>query len=153
MAISLGILALAFMGFAGYTLALQRLFHLLLEQARPADDSTVHRTEAVVLLRLYINKLNLAFALGLLVYMIVSRNADWHYGVLLVSLCILGGNLLSITYLQPRTPRMLAALSAELETRRKYYQVRGKADQIQAVDTLLARLRSLNTGLGQSKVS
>jgi len=115
------------MGFAGYTLGLQRLFHLVLAQPRPVVDPAVHRSEALVVFRIYVAKLNLAFALGILLYMIVSRATSWHHGVLLISLCVFGGNLLALTYLQPRTLRMAAALTAELGYRQKLYRVHDRA--------------------------
>jgi len=143
MALALVLLALTFMGFTGYTMALQRLFHVLLEHAPPAASD---RTEAVVLLRVYINKLNLAFALGMVVYAVARQHADWPSGVLLLLLCTLGGRLLSSAWLQPRTPRMLAALAAELERQRTRYQKRGKTAKLQAVEALLTRIHTLQRG-------
>lgn len=144
MALALGILALMFMGFAGYTIALQRLFPLLLEPSHPPDGSPAHDRQAVVLLKLYIGKLNPAFALGMVVYMVASRAADWQDGVLMMLLGTLGGLLVSSTWLHPRSRSLLALMAAELAHQRDRYGKRGKADQVQAVEGLLARLTAIH---------
>ena len=150
MAIALGILALTCTGFAGYTMALQRVFHVLMEHG-PAQDAVTARREAAVLLRIYIGKLNLAFALGMAVYFIASRHANSQLGVLLVVLCTVGGRLVAGTWLQPHTPQMIAALKAELERQRVFYRWLGKATQEQTVRGLLVRLGALGLELERQR--
>ena len=145
MALALTLSALTFMGFAGYTLALQRLFHILLEHLPPQDAKTTQR-QASILPRVYIGKLNIAFALAMLVYFIASRNADWHVAVLLLLLCVLAGRLLCGIWLQPRTARMLAAVTMELTQQRAYYVWRGQTAQVQAVEGLLATIHLMQRG-------
>ena len=67
-------------------------------------------------------------------------------GVLLLVLCTLGGRLLASVWLQPSTPRMFAALAAELEQQRTRYQKRGKTAKLQAVEALLTRIHTLQRG-------
>jgi hypothetical protein len=150
MAIALGILALTFMGFAGYTMALQWVFHVLMEHG-PARDAVTARREAAVMLRIYIGKLNLAFALGMVAYFIASRHADSQLGVLLVVLCTVGGRLFAGTWLQPDTPHMMAGLAAALERQRRFYHWLGKATQEQTVRGLLVRLDMLRRDLERQR--
>ena len=75
MASALGILAFTFMCFAGYTLALERLFHRLIKDLDSQDalaPQQRHR-QAAFLLRMVIGKLNLTFLLGMIVYMVARR--------------------------------------------------------------------------------
>jgi hypothetical protein len=138
---ALGILAFTFMCFAGYTLALERLFHRLLKDSSSKDDLATqqrHR-QAAVLLRVYIGKLNLAFLLGMTVYVVARRATDWRYGLLLILLCGVGGILLATTWLPPN--RMVEVLITELERRRDPYRNGDDPLQLQAVESLLTRLR------------
>ncbi len=146
MAIALAILALTFMGFAGYTVALQRLFRTLMERGG-AEDVATFRREAVVLLRVYLAKLNVAFLGGLIVYAVARDNADWQSGALLVLLCILGGRLIASSWFQPRTAWLLTTVAAELARWGGYYHRRGKTVQEQAVEALLARISALKRDL------
>ncbi len=141
MASALGILAFTFMCFAGYTLALERLFHRLMKD-RDSQDALAtqqrHR-QAAILLRVYIGKLNLAFLLGMTVYAVARHAADWRYGLLLILLCGAGGILLATTWLPPN--RLVEVLITELERRRESYRIGDDPLQLQAVESLLVRLR------------
>ena len=142
MASALGILAFTFMCFAGYTLALERLFHRLLKDSSSKDDLATqqHHRQAAILLRMVIGKLNLAFFLGMIVYMVARRAADWRYGLLLILLCGVGGILLATTWLPPN--RLIAVLITELE-RRESSRNGDDPAQLQAVESLLVRLRRM----------
>jgi hypothetical protein len=138
---ALGILAFTFMCFAGYTLALERLFHRLMKD-RDSQDALApqqHHRQAAILLRMVIGKLNLAFLLGMAVYAVARRAADWRYGLLLILLCGVGGILLATTWLPPN--RLVAVLITELERRRESYRIGDDPLQLQAVESLLVRLR------------
>ena len=142
MASALGILAFTFMCFAGYTLALERLFHRLMKDLDSQDalaPQQRHR-QAAILLRMVIGKLNLAFFLGMIVYMVARRAADWRYGLLLILLCGGGGILLATTWLPPN--RLIAVLITELE-RRESSRNGDDPAQLQAVESLLVRLRRM----------
>jgi hypothetical protein len=142
MASALGILAFTFMCFAGYTLALERLFHRLMKDLDSQDalaPQQRHR-QAAILLRMVIGKLNLAFFLGMIVYMVARRAADWRYGLLLILLCGVGGILLATTWLPPN--RLIAVLITELE-RRESSRNGDDPAQLQAVESLLVRLRRM----------
>ncbi len=147
MAMVLSLLALTFLGVAAYAMALERLFHLVLEQRESEDTKLSRHRQHLVVLRVCIGKLNLAFALGLAVYSIAERHAGWQVAALLVLLCLLGGRLLSSVWLQPHTLYMLAALGMELERQRTGYHRRGKTVQEQAVEGLLARVAGLTHDL------
>jgi hypothetical protein len=130
------------MCFAGYTLALERLFHRLLKDSSSKDDLATqqHHRQAAILLRMVIGKLNLAFFLGMIVYMVARRAADWRYGLLLILLCGVGGILLATTWLPPN--RLIAVLITELE-RRESSRNGDDPAQLQAVESLLVRLRRM----------
>ena len=142
MASALGILAFTFMCFAGYTLALERLFHRLMKDLDSQDALAPQQRhhQAAILLRMVIGKLNLAFFLGMIVYMVARRAADWRYGLLLILLCGVGGILLATTWLPPN--RLIAVLITELE-RRESSRNGDDPAQLQAVESLLVRLRRM----------
>ena len=84
------------------------------------------------------------FLLGLAIYLIIARASAWYFGVLIVILCQVGSLLIrSILNLQPGSPKMLAAIASDLERRRELYKNAGDSLRLQAVEGLLARLRSL----------
>ena len=142
MALVLGVLSLTFVGFFGYTWALQRMFHILMEEAAREPNQTTQRPgEAAVLLRIYIGKLNLAFVLGIIVYEIAKQAADWHSGLVLLLLCGVGGLIVATTWLQPRSQRMVVLMTAELERLQRSYRVVGNASRVRAVESLLVRVR------------
>ena len=87
-----------------------------------------------------IGKLNLAFLLGMIVYMVARRAADWRYGLLLILLCGVGGILLATTWLPPN--RLIAVLITELE-RRESSRNGDDPAQLQAVESLIVRLRRM----------
>jgi hypothetical protein len=90
-----------------------------------------------------LTRINVRFLLGMGVYLTIARASTWYYGVLIVILCEAGSLLIrSILNLQPGSPKMLAAIASELERRRELYKNAGDSLRLQAVEELLARLRS-----------
>jgi hypothetical protein len=141
-AVVLGALSLTFMGFFGYTWALQRMVHLLMDTSGREPSQTAPRPdEAAVRLKIYIRRLNLAFLFGTIVYVVARDATGWQTGLGLMCLCGVGGILVAATWLQPRSQSMVSVMTAELEHQRSLYRNAGEASQVHAVEIMLARLR------------
>jgi hypothetical protein len=125
-----------------YNGALQPTLRLL--RAGEAEEGDQGRAQARIILSMQLKWINAMFLLGVAVYLIISRASTWYYGVLVVALCEAGGLLIrSILNLQPGSPKMLAAIATDLERRRRFYKAAGDSLRLQAVEDILARLRSL----------
>jgi len=120
---------------------MQQTLRLLLARESGREDRT--RTQVAIIFGMQLKGINILFLFGVALYLIVARASTWQYGVLIVILCEVGSLLIrSVLNLQPGSPRMLAAIASDLELRRKFYKIAGDSLRLQAVEELLARLRS-----------
>ena len=125
------------------TLAVQRTIHALELCPREGGDPARRRAQAVILLGIYLTRLNSAFLVGILVYLLTSRASAWYYGTGVVVLCWIGSLLMgSADVLRPGSTEMFNLLVAELERRRVWYARLHDAARLHAVDELLLRIRS-----------
>jgi hypothetical protein len=126
---------------SAYNGAVQRTMGLLLTGKTGQEDQS--RAQVSIIFGMQLRRINVTFLLGLVVYLIIARASVWYYGVLIVILCEVGSLLIrSVLNLQPGSPRMLAAISSDLERRHEFYKNSGDSLRLQAVEKLLARLRS-----------
>ena len=101
------------------------------------------RMQVAFILRIQLTGINVVFLLGMALYLVIARASAWYYGVLIVVLSAVGASLIrSILNLQPGAPKVLTAIASELERRREAYRNAGDSLRLQAVEDLLARLRS-----------
>jgi hypothetical protein len=99
--------------------------------------------QAMILLGIYVTRLNSAFLVGILVYLLTARASAWYYGTAIVVLCWIGSFLVgSADFLRPGSPEMIRLLVAELERRRVWYARWPDATRLHAVDELLLCIRS-----------
>jgi hypothetical protein len=99
--------------------------------------------QAMILLGIYVTRLNSAFLVGILVYLVTARASAWYYGTAIVVLCWIGSFLVgSADFLRLGSPEMIRLLIAELERRRVRYARGLDATRLHAVDELLLRIRS-----------
>lgn len=145
MAVAVILLSVLLMFFMALTSAVQRTIHALgLFHLRECEVPTGHPAQTVILLGIYLRRLNAAFLLAIAVYLIVSRASAWYYGVAIVVLCWIGSLLVGATpSLRPCSAQMVAVLVADLERRREWYRNAGNPARLHAVEDLLVRLRSL----------
>jgi hypothetical protein len=126
---------------SAYYLAMQQTLRLLLTRESGREDRT--RVQVAIIFGMQLRGINILFLFGVALYLIIARASTWQYGILIVILCEVGSLLIrSILNLQPGSPRMLAAIASDLELRRKFYKIAGDSLRLQAVEELLAHLRS-----------
>jgi hypothetical protein len=144
MAVVVMLLAVLLMYCMARTAALQRTIRTLdLFRRETSGDPTETRTQAVILLGIYVTRLNGAFLVGILVYLCTSRVSTWYYGAGIVALCWIGSLLVgSADFLRLGRTEMMSLLLAELQRRRDWYARLHDPARLQAVDELLLRLRS-----------
>lgn len=145
MTVAVILLCVLLMYFSAYTVAVQRTIRTLgLFDRGESDRSNSTHSQCVILLGMCLTKLNAAFLLGLAVYLITSRASTWYYGVAIVALCWVGSLFIgSVPHLRPGSAQIIAILVAELERRREWYRSARDAARLQAVEELLARIRSI----------
>ncbi|MFI5342370.1 MAG: hypothetical protein ACHQ7N_21370 [Candidatus Methylomirabilales bacterium] len=94
MAVMVMLLAMLLIYCMARTAALQRAIHTLDSFRRETGgDRAETRTQAVILLGIYVTRLNGAFLVGILVYLCTSRVSTWYYGAGIVALCWIGSLL------------------------------------------------------------
>ena len=141
MAVAVAFMSIGFMYLSAYYLAMQQTLRLLLARETEREDRT--RAQVAIIFGMQLRRINIIFLYGVALYLIVARASTWQYGVLMMILCEVGSLLIrSVLNLQPGSPRMLAAIASDLEWRRKFYKIAGDSLRLQAVEDLLARLRS-----------
>lgn len=146
MAVAVMILSVILMYFMAYTAAVQRTIRALgllhpgeSEGAKGADFQRV-----IIVLGIYLRRLNVAFLLGIGVYVIASRTSAWYYGAALIVLCWIGSLLIGSTaWLRPASAQMIAVLVADLERRREWYRSARDTVRLQVVEELLLRIRAM----------
>jgi hypothetical protein len=144
MAVAVILLTVVLMYFTAYIVAIERTLRALgLPPAEESDTRTRSRAQSLIILGIELTRLNAAFLLGVVVYLITARASAWYYGVLIVVLCVIGSTLIgSTSSLRPGSPEMVAAIMIDLERRREWYKKAGDVVRLQAVEDLLARIRS-----------
>jgi hypothetical protein len=141
MAVAIILLSVALMYRSAYTWVMQRALSLLLAREKGREDRT--HAQVAIILGMQLTRINIVFLLGMADYLIVARASAWYYGLFIVVLCVVGGSLIrSILNLQPASPRIVTAVASDLERRRELYRSAGDSLRLQAVEELLARLRS-----------
>ena len=142
MAIAVALLSMGFMYLSAHYLAMQQTLRLLLTRDSTQKDRT--RVQVGIILGMQLKGVNIVFLFGVALYLVIARASTWQYGVLIVILCEVGSLLIrSVLNLKPGSPRMLAAITSDLELRRRLYKFAGDTLRLQAVEELLARLQSL----------
>lgn len=142
MAVAVILLSVGLMYLSAYNGAMQRTLGLLLTGKTGEEDQS--RAQVAIIFGMQLMRINVMFLLGLAIYLIIARASAWYFGVLVLILCQVGSLLVrSILNLQPGSPKMLAAIASDLERRRELYKNGGDSLRLQAVEGLLARLRSL----------
>jgi hypothetical protein len=144
MAVVVMLLAVLLMYCMARTAALQRAIRTFDVCGRETGgEPTGRRTQALILLGIYVTRLNGAFLVGILVYLFTSRASAWYYGAGIVALCWIGSLLVGSTrFLRLGRTEMMGLLLAELQRRRDWYTHLHDAARLQAIDELLLRLRS-----------
>jgi hypothetical protein len=145
MAVAVFLLSVMLIYSMAYTAAFQRTVRALgLRRAGESEGSAGAHPQVVILLGIYLKRLNAAFLLGIAVYLITSRVSTWYYGVAIVVLCWIGSLLIgSMPWLRLGGAEVVAVLLADLERRRQWYRIAHDAARLQAVEELLARIRSI----------
>jgi hypothetical protein len=145
MAVAVILLSVLLMYLMAYTAAVQRTVRALglLDPRRSGGPAGTRSQCGILLLGIYLRRLNAAFLLGMVLYLITSRASTWYYGAGIVVLCWIGSLLLgSRPWLRLGKREIIAVLVGELERRRDWYRNARDAVRLQAVEELLARIRS-----------
>jgi hypothetical protein len=145
MAAALLLLCMILMYAIAYTTAVQRTMHALgLLRPKEAGSTGASSPGIIILLGIYITRLNVAFLLGMTVYFITSRASTWYYGVGIVLLCWIGSVFIgSMSWLRLGHSEMVTVLIAELERRRDWYRYARDGVRLGAVEGLLLRIRAV----------
>ena len=128
-----------------YSAALQRTMRALgllhpKDSEGPSGGSSFH---VIILLGIYLTRLNIAFVLGMVVYFITSRASTWYCGVGIVLLCWIGSALIgSLPWLRLGRAEMVTVLITDLERRRDRYRHARDGARLGAVEELLLRIRT-----------
>ena len=144
MAAALILLCMILMYAIAYTTAVQRTMRALeLLHSKDAGPAGVSSPGIIILLGIYLTRLNTAFVLGMAVYLITSRASTWYYGVGIVLLCWIGSVLIgSVPWLRLGRAEMVTVLILELERRRGWYRDARDSVRLGAVEELLLRIRA-----------
>ena len=147
MTVAVILLSLILMYFIAYAVAVKRtILALGLFRFRESGGAPVARSQRLILFGICLAKLNAAFLLGLAVYLITSRASTWQHGVAIVVLCCIGSLLIGcVSFLRPGSAEMIALLVTDLERRRAWYGFVRDSVHLQAVEELLARIRSASS--------
>jgi hypothetical protein len=145
MAVAVILLSLLLIFFMALTSAVERSIRALgLLRFRDREAPTGTPAQNLILLGIYLRRLNAAFLLAVAVYLITSRASAWYYGVAVVALCWIGSLLMGATArLRPGSAEMVALLVADLERRRAWYRAAHDTARLDAVEDLLRRVRSI----------
>ena len=145
MAVAVLLLAVVLIYSTAYTVAMERTIHALWRRlAKGPEGGSVTSAQGAIIRGILIKRLNVAFLFGMALYLITARASTWHYGVLIVALCVIGSSLIgSIRNLRLGTAEMMAAILFEMEHRREAYKEAGDSLHLQAVEALLVRVRSV----------
>ncbi|HSB70559.1 MAG TPA: hypothetical protein VLT62_14635 [Candidatus Methylomirabilis sp.] len=148
MAVAVILLSVLLMFFMALTSAAQRTIRALgLFQPPESEVPVDARAQTMILLGIYLRRLNPTFLLAMGVYLIISRASTWYSGLAVVILCWIGSLLIGTTpFLRPGSFQVVALLVADLERRRAWYRNAGNPARLHAVEDLLVRLRSI-TGM------
>ncbi len=144
MPIAVLLLSLLLMLMMAYTSAVQRTIRALgLLHRTQGADARVARSQTMILLGMYLTKLNVAFLVGMVVYAAVRKASTPYHAIAVLLLCWIGSLLIASTSrLRPGSAQMVGALVSELERRRAWYERLHDAVRLHAAEELLARIRS-----------
>ncbi len=145
MAVIVAVLSLLCIGFGAYAFALQRTMGALeLFSSGTGADPAESRAGNLVLFRIYLRNLNMAFVCGMAAYFFTSRASTWERGAAIAVLCCLAAILITFSQsLRPGSPAMLALLEAELRRQREWSRALHNAIRLRAAEALLAHLHSI----------
>ncbi len=144
MPVAVILLSLLLMLMMAYTSAVQRTIRALgLFHRAEGADTRATRSQVMILLGMYLTKLNAAFLVGMVVYAVVRKASTPYHGAAVLLLCWIGSLLVASTSrLRPGSAQMVGALVSELERRRAWYERLHDAVRLHAAEALLARVRS-----------
>jgi hypothetical protein len=139
------LLCVILMYFMAYTAAVQRTMRALgLLHATDSGSAGASSCRTLILLSMYLTRLNVAFLLGMIVYAITARASIWYAGAAVLALCWMGSLLIrSMPCLQLGSADMIAVLIADLERRREWYKNARDTVRLQAAEELLIHIRSV----------
>lgn len=148
MAVVVTLLAIALMFFMALASGVQRTIRVLgVRRPRESKMAADAREETVILLKVYVRWVNVAFLLAVVLYLLTARASVWYYGVAVVALCWIGSLLMgATTRLRPDSAELMALLVADLERQRDWYRAARNTAYLSAVEDLLRRVRS-RTGM------
>jgi hypothetical protein len=131
---------------SAYALAVQRTMRALnLFHSEEGGEPAQSRSKRLILLQIYLRKLNAAFLLGIAVYLITSRASTWYHGVAILLLCCLGAALVGSAHrLRPGSAEMIALLVAELQRQSEWYRISRNTAGLHAAETLLHRVQTVH---------
>jgi hypothetical protein len=123
----------------------QRTIHALgLLRSRNSGSAGASSPGIIILLGIYLTRLNVAFLVGMVVYFVTSRASTWYYGVGIVVLCWIGSVFIgSMPWLRLGRAEMVTVLIAELERRREWYRNARDGARLGAVEELLLHIRAV----------
>src|SRR5512138_3895830 len=137
---ALVVLSVVLMYCMARTAAFQRTIRTLglLRSQESAAAECLSSERAIILLGVYVGKLNVTFLLGIAVYLITARSSAWYYGLLILVLCWVGSLLMAATpWLRLGMTEVMAALVADLERRREWYRMCKDASRLRTIEDLL----------------
>jgi hypothetical protein len=127
------------------TAAFQRTVNTLglLQKDHSEGGSETFSQRTLILLGMYLRRVNVTFLLSMAVYFITARASAWYYGTAILALCWIGSLLIvSMPQLHLCTADVASALVKDLEQRRAWYRAAHDASRLQTVEGLLVRIRS-----------
>jgi hypothetical protein len=115
----------------------------LLQIEKPEEPSDTSSRRALLVLGMYLRRVNVTFLLGMAVYFVTARASAWYYGAAVLTLCWVASLLiLSMPRLHLGTADVASALVKDLEQRREWYRAGRDTSRLQTVEGLLVRIRS-----------
>jgi hypothetical protein len=115
----------------------------LLQAEKSEEPSDTSSKRTLLVLGMYLRRVNVTFLLGMAVYLITTRASAWYYGAAILTLCWVASLLIvSMPQLHLGTADVASALVKDLEQRREWYQRIHDASRLQTVEGLLGRIRS-----------
>lgn len=115
----------------------------LLRREERGDSSETAPQAPRILVDMLLRRLNVAFLLGVAVYLFSARASAWYYGTALLALCWIGSLMLaSAPWLRLGTAEVTTELIAELERRRDLYRTVHDTSRLRTVEVLLRRIRA-----------
>jgi hypothetical protein len=149
------LLSLVLMYSMARTAAFQRTVRALglMQDAPHGARPSVSSQRTLILLSMYLRRVNAMFLLGMALYLLTARASAWYYGTAVLALCCLGSALITpAPWLRLGANEMTSALVAELERRRERYRMVRDAGRLETVEDLLRCIRSSSSSTRRAEV-